>query len=132
MDRPSWVTNEQTWLKDCRRIAARTRDLLEGRLGVIAAAREFAELEFLVRASDDPDFITFNAIRSQADHLPIGPERQHWSASALTREDKEIEAVEDFYRERAFAAARNLLARYSASSNNALNPDAPNDGAPVS
>jgi len=78
MERPLWVTNEEEWLSLCRQIAARSRDLLDSRLGIIDAARALQALGHSVRAESDPDFITFTAIDSESDHLPIGSVRREW------------------------------------------------------
>jgi hypothetical protein len=117
MDRPAWVTNEQHWHRSCREVVERCRDLMEGRLSVIEAARVLRELAFRVRAEEDPDFILFRAIDSESDALPIGPEREHWSTSALEREDSKIAAFEETWRSRALLSARNLTERYAWSSN---------------
>jgi hypothetical protein len=113
MTPPTWVTNEQSWRKDCRRVVARAGDLLAGRLGVIAAAQQLAKLRFWLRADDDPDFSVFTAINSESDHLPTGAERQHWATDALKDKDVEIRAIEEFYREDALEAARKLQAKYA-------------------
>lgn len=65
--------------------------VLLGRLDVLRAARrlvgfrdEFDEMK------DDEAFWTVVAIDSETDHLPLGPEREHWNAEALARKDEEI------------------------------------------
>ena len=115
MSPPSWVTNNHSWRKNCRRIVARAGDLLDGRLGVIAAAQELIKLRFLTRTQDDPDFNIFVLIDSEADHLPTGSERQHWAADALATKDIEIRQIEEFYRKDALDAARNLQRKYGES-----------------
>jgi hypothetical protein len=114
MDRPSWVTNEPSWQKNCRRTVARAQDLLNGRASVITTARELRKLQFWVRAKNDPDFIVFEGISSETDHLPVGKERQHWDADALRRKDEEIRLAEDSYKNQAFDAAQNLIEKYKA------------------
>ena len=113
MNPPPWVTNEQSWWKDCRRIVARCGDLLDGRLGVIAAAQQLSKLRHWVRADDDPDFNIFTVIESESDHLPTGSERQYWAPDALTTKDAEITAIEEFYRDEALDAARKLREKYA-------------------
>ena len=113
MERPAWVTNEQKWTTHCRKIRARSRDLLDGRLGVIEAARELSKLGFWLRAQNDPDFTTFVAIDSESDHLPVGGVRREWAPDALQRKDAEIRIVEERWRDEALNAARNLLEKYA-------------------
>ena len=113
MEPPAWVTNEQSWRRNCRRIVARCGDLLDGRIGVIAAAQQLSKLRHWVRADDDPDFQIFIAIESESDHLPTGNERQHWAPDALKTKDVEIREIEEFHRAGALEAARKLQAKYA-------------------
>ncbi len=117
MDRPTWVTNEHHWRENCREIVQRCRDLLEGRLGVIEAARLLQELAFRVRAENDPDFMLFRFLDSESHDLPVGPQRQYWSASALEREDAKVDAFQASWQRKACLSAKNLVQRYSLSSN---------------
>ena len=112
MQRPPWVTNEEEWNKDCQTIVDRARDLVEGRIGVIAAAQELVSLGSAIRALEGPDFTAFIAINSESDHLPTGPERRHWAAEALIQKDREIRHLEDSWRAEAVKAAESLLAKY--------------------
>jgi hypothetical protein len=112
-ERPGWVTNEEAWTRLCRKITALLRDVLESRAGIVAVSRELCALAHSVRADDDPDFITFTAIYSESDQLPIGEVRREWAPDALEKKDVEIRAVEDSWREEAFQAARNLLHKYT-------------------
>ena len=79
---------------------------MEGRLGVIEAARVLQELAFRVRAEEDPDFMLFRFLDSESDALPVGPQRQYWSVSALEREDAKIAAFEDAYTKKTGEARR--------------------------
>ncbi|HLE64370.1 MAG TPA: hypothetical protein VI750_14560 [Pyrinomonadaceae bacterium] len=56
--------------------------------------------------------VPFIGIDSETDHLPVDRERGNWSAEALARKDKQIVESEAFYKESAFAACRNLIARF--------------------
>jgi hypothetical protein len=113
MDRPSWVTNEYHWRENCREIVQRARDVVEGRVGIIEAARVLKELAFRVRAEEDPDFVTFRVIDSESHPLPVGPERKNWSADALEREDAKIAAFEEHWLAKAVSSARSLAQRYA-------------------
>ncbi|HUA79686.1 MAG TPA: hypothetical protein VL997_04890, partial [Dyella sp.] len=95
MDKPEWVTNEPEWLADCRAVTQCAHDLIEGRKGVIESARVLRRLAYKVRDEWDTDFVFFRGIDSESDHLPVGGERQHWSAPRLEREDEKIRAYED-------------------------------------
>ena len=114
MTPPPWVTNEESWRKNCRRVVARAGDLLEGRVSLVAAAYHLEKLRFWLRAQNDRDFDIFTAITSETTHLPVGRERQHWAKDALEAKDVEIRRIEDFYRANALDAARKLQMKYFA------------------
>ncbi|CAB3788407.1 hypothetical protein [Paraburkholderia caffeinilytica] len=109
---PMGITNEALWRKHCRKIHARAKDLLSGRLGVIETARAMCPLASWTRAENEPEFQLFRAITSESNHLPVGEVRAHWAPYALAREDIHIRAVEDRWREQALAAAARLVERY--------------------
>ena len=113
MERPPWVTNEEEWIGWCRQIAAKSRDLLENRLGVLEVARQLVALGHSVRAEHDPDFMTFTAIYSESVDLPLGSVRREWAPDALGRKDAEIHALEKRWRDDAFSAARSLVEKYA-------------------
>lgn len=95
---PMGITNEARWRKHCRKIHARAKDLLSGRLGVIETARAMSPLASWTRAENEPEFRLFRAITSETNHLPVGEVRAHWAPYALAREDIHIQAAEDRWR----------------------------------
>ncbi|MET3244725.1 hypothetical protein C8K18_11387 [Paraburkholderia sp. GV068] len=109
---PPGVTNEELWRKHCRKIRARALDLLEGRLGVIEAARAMLQLAYWTKVEGEPEFLLFRAIASATDDLPVGSVRAYWAADALEREDVRIDAAEKLWNEKAVAAAEKLVERY--------------------
>jgi len=115
MKRPSWATSETYWEKQCLRLVALANDLIEGRIGVLEASRQFSYYRSWFRAEKDPDFTTFVAIDSETDNLPMGNVRQHWAIEALEKKDIEIQQCEEFYRSDAIEAARNLVKKYAIS-----------------
>src|SRR5687768_6188016 len=100
------------------KIIAICEAILNEEIGVIAGSRILNRLEFeLVNYSvgqfhRDEDFLPFVGIDSATDHLPVDRERTNWSNEALARKDKEIAECEAFYKDSAFAACRNLIARF--------------------
>ena len=113
MNRRTWITNERYWRANCREVVQRCRDLLEGRLGVIEAARLLRELAYRVSAEEDPDFMLFRFLEGEAP--PAGP-RGNWSAS-VEREDATIAAFGAKWHSKARLAATHLAKRYSSSLN---------------
>jgi len=98
-----------------QKIVAIARELLAGRLGVIEAARQIDAFRGDRVGLDefDPDFVTFLAIESETDALPLGETRSHWAADALAQKDLEIARCEDLYRAQALEAASHLVARFA-------------------
>jgi hypothetical protein len=109
---PAGIRNEALWLKRCRKIHARAKDLLEGRLSVIETARAMNVLALWTRAENEPEFQLFRAITSETDHLPVGDVRQYWAPEALEREDIDIRAAENRWRHQALIASAQLIQRY--------------------
>jgi len=100
------------------KIIAICEAILNEEIGVIAGSRILNRLELELLHSEvgqfhrDGDFIPFVGIDSATDHLPVDRERANWSAEALARKDTEIAESEAFYKDTAFAACRNLIARF--------------------
>jgi hypothetical protein len=96
------------------RVVASAEALLAGRAGVIETAREMSRLRHMVDAARDVDFLTFLAIETETDGLPIGPIRQFWTPAALAEIDSEIHDAEEANLDIAKDAARSLIGKYSA------------------
>ena len=100
------------------KIVAICEAILNEEIGVIAGSRILNKLEMelhhceVVQFDRDEDFTPFIGIDSETDHLPVDRERANWSAEALGRKDKQIAESEAFYKDSAFAACRNLIARF--------------------
>ena len=91
------------------RILRVAKQLVIGEIGVIAASRELGRLRHEVEQSLADVLVTFTAIDSETDALPVGDVRKEWSLDALKRKDKEITEAEDFYRDSAINAATDLI-----------------------
>jgi Protein of unknown function (DUF2489) len=85
------------------------RQLVTGEIGIIAASRQLGYLRHEVDPQLTNLIVTFTAIDSETDALPVGDVRKEWSPEALKRKDKEIAEAEDFYRESAIKAATELI-----------------------
>src|ERR1700678_1219719 len=110
---PAGVTNIPLWEEHCRKIHARAKDLIEGKLSVLNAANAIRPLVFWVRAEMDADLSVFKTISDETIGLPVGPERQYWSEEALQREDRKIQSLEERWKPAALASAHRLVERYS-------------------
>jgi hypothetical protein len=98
-----------------QKVVAIAQELLDGRIGVIDAARQINAFRGDRVALDefDPDFVTFLAIDSETDDLPVGDVRRHWAADVLAQKDLEIARCEELYRSQALEAASHLVARFA-------------------
>lgn len=93
-------------------IVAICESVLAEEIGVIAGSRRLKRLGWQLNGAHDPDFITFVAVDSETDHLPVDSERANWSAEALERKDAEIAHAEKLYQEDVFLACRKLIERF--------------------
>lgn len=101
---------ENTEIKSQRAKAINiAEEMIAGKVGIIAGSRVMSGLRFDVELPDDEDFLTFGAIDSETDALPVGPVRVHWSADALKEKDVEIQRCEELYRQDAIDACARLI-----------------------
>ena len=98
-----------------QKIAKVAQRVLDGSIGIIAAAREIHSLCCGQVGLDerDPDLNTFVGIDSETDALPVGEVRKHWAPDALAKKDIEIARREAMYRDSALEAAAHLVARFT-------------------
>jgi hypothetical protein len=94
------------------KIVAICEAILNEEIGIIAGSRRLKSLGYELCGDHDEDFLTFVAMDSETDHLPVDSERRNWSVEALERKDKEITEAEAFYKDNAFAACRELMKRF--------------------
>ncbi len=107
------MSHEEYMRGQRERVVAIAEAILAGRVGIIEGSRALGSLRHDVTDEPfDPDFITFVAIGSDTDHLPVGVVREKWADSALAKKDKEIKKAEDFYRESALNGCRVLIERF--------------------
>jgi len=109
---PPDITNVPRWEEHCRKVHARAKDLIDGKVGVIEAAEILHRLAIWTRAESDPDFSVYRKICGEIVGLPVGRERRHWSQEALEREDVKIKALEESWRPAALTSAHRLVDRY--------------------
>lgn len=109
MKRPVTIRNEAKWIADCRKIHARSNDLLEGRISLFAASQELNKLSIWVDAKDDADLSVFKIVYGEFVGIAAGSERKHWVPHALAREDLKIRNLEAIWLSKAIAAAKRLV-----------------------
>ncbi len=86
--------------------------MLEGRLTWLEGARVLVALRSEVGLEDDADFGPFVLIESETDHLPIGPQRVHWSEEALFRKESDVRRAEEWAKQTALKEAQRLVERF--------------------
>jgi len=87
--------------------------MLNGEMDLIEGTRLLTTLRWEVTEDQfDQDFLLFVGIDSETDALPIGEERLDWADYALAEKDVEIKRIEDYYRDKIFAACRVLVERF--------------------
>jgi hypothetical protein len=109
-DRERKMKGEEYFIRG--KIAAICEAVLAEEMGVIAASRRLSSLGLKLFQGHDKDFVIFDGIDSETDHLPVDSERQNWSADALERKDKEIAQSEALYKDDMFAACQKLIERF--------------------
>jgi len=109
------ITNEQYVYSVRQCVVEIARAMLAGQLSFLSGSRTLATLrhEAGVR-DDDADFMTFVAIDSETDELPIGQVREYWDSAALEKLEPEIQAAEGWAKEIGKSACVALIARYGA------------------
>ena len=109
---PRGITNVARWEEQCRKIHARAKDFIDGKITLLQAAPELQRLALATLADKDPDLGIFMKICRELVGLPIGKERQYWGKHALEREDAKIDTVEKRWTPHARASAHRLVDRY--------------------
>ncbi len=108
-----YITNESYVATVRERVVATARSMVDGSFSFLEGARTLSALrhDAAVR-EDDSDFMTFVAIDSETDDLPIGAIRQHWSQEALDKLDPEIKEAEEWARKVGLEACESLIRRF--------------------
>jgi len=94
------------------KIVAICEATLAEEIGIIAASRRLSALGLELFDGRHEDFIMFDGVYTETDHLPVDKEQKNWSAEALKRKDAEIAEAEAFYKNEVFAACRKLIERF--------------------
>jgi hypothetical protein len=81
---------------------------LAGQVGPIDTARSLARFRGIDKQLDQI-LVTFVAVHSETDALPLGAERKLWNPEALKRQDIEIAKAESWCREMVSGACRGLV-----------------------
>jgi hypothetical protein len=105
------MKNEEYYVRG--KIVAICEAALAEEIGIIAASRRLSVLGMELFEDGHEDFLTFDAVDSETDDLPVDTERKNWSAEALKRKDAEIAQAEALYKNDVIAACRKLIERFA-------------------
>lgn len=93
------------------------RAMLRGELSFLEGARLIVALgRDAGLMHGDKNIVPFVSVESQTDHLPLGDQRQHWQAAALTTLRPEIDRWEAFARKSLRKSCRDLIKRFEVGS----------------
>lgn len=107
--------SHEEYVKSIRRQVVETaKAMLRGQIGFLVGSRRLCALRHEVDVADgDADFLTFVAIDTETDALPLGDLRQHWCAKALAALEPEIQSAEAWAAEIGSDACKSLIARFA-------------------
>src|SRR5262245_35975896 len=109
---PESLSREGYVLAQRSRAAQIAQDALSGRVGVLEAARWIVRGGGLELDPHDPDYAALALVEDETSALPIGSERANWASSALEQKAGEIARAEEWAREVAWEALRNVATRF--------------------
>ncbi|HEX7773711.1 MAG TPA: DUF2489 domain-containing protein [Pyrinomonadaceae bacterium] len=105
------MQNEEYYIRG--KIIAICEATLAEEIGIIAASRRLSALGLKLFGSRHEDFIMFDVVDSETDHLPVDTERKNWDVEALKRKDAEIAKAEAIYKDEIISACRKLIERFA-------------------
>lgn len=109
------MSHEEYIEKQRKRAAEVASGMLDDSIHYLEGAIELSSLRFEVGLpEDDKDFLTFTAVSSEIDHLPIGSPRQYWSQEALDRHEPEIQKSIKWAKEVSLSECKSIVERFNA------------------
>jgi hypothetical protein len=95
------------------------RSVLCGAMSPIAGARAIVRLRFNIgEFENDADLLLMTGIESETDHLPIGPERDHWDPEVLATRASEISDAQHWAQKTGRAALESIVRRWGGEATN--------------
>jgi hypothetical protein len=86
------------------------KDILSGETGIAEGARLLCPLGHSLQEIESvPEFLIFDAVVSETDHLPVGIEGELWSKSVLQTKQEELSQVERRYTEKVFSVCKAII-----------------------
>lgn len=89
------------------------RSILDRTTPVLLGARKLFPLVCRLGIDREQPFVTFVAVESETDHLPVNPEeRKLWNPQVLVEKDKEIARYTEWAEKMVFSACEALIRRF--------------------
>ena len=108
------MTHKEYVAMQRRRVAVLARQILDGEIDVLDGSSQIASLRSEVEVEDrDQDFLAFDLVSSEVDHLPIGREALNWSNEALVRNEPELKRSRKWAMETVRAECASLMVRFA-------------------
>ena len=98
------------------KIGALAQGMLNGTKNYLEGAIKLSELGHRTDV-DNEDFLVFQGISSDIDHLPIGFVRRHWSKEALERHEFEIQEMTLWAKKISLEQCNSLVKKYGVEEN---------------
>lgn len=111
--RNSVFKTEEKWRKECRRLCALAKRILEGDGEFLDNSQKMAAFRFWMGEQDNQDFNVFETLVAASSHLPVGEARQRWATDALALKDTEIRQLEETYRKEVHESAARIHNKYA-------------------
>jgi hypothetical protein len=109
MDRTAYPYNLEYRGKIGSEMLSLAKQMLAGKIGIIAASRELRTFQGEVEPEIAAILNVFVGIDSETDSLPVGAVRQLWNLQALERGDRKIADAERLYHKVATEAGASLI-----------------------
>ncbi len=111
---PEYVSHNEYVQSARRQVVDTAKAMLSKQSGFLVGARRLSALRYEVDVEDnDADFLTFVAIDSDTDALPLGETRHHWSEQALAKLEPEIRSAEAWAARVGRQACISLIMRFA-------------------
>jgi hypothetical protein len=88
-------------------------EILDGSTPLLLGCRRICAPIHSLGIDREEPFVTFIAVQSETDHLPLNPDiRKLWNAQALVEQDKEITRATEWAKEMVITACQEVVRRF--------------------
>jgi hypothetical protein len=116
MDPKSLSKSDFEKINKLKRMAvALSSNIMEGKVGLIAGCIQMGKIahEIFENPVENEDFVIFIVVSSDTDHLPTEETSKYWDQEILKEKKKEIDYIENYYKDDVFKACKSIIDRFS-------------------